>query len=140
MSSISELSKTVEGTFDPQLRLLFTTPQLPLLEVNVNPAFPEAVALKPAHVPVVYHVPPLMIHPFDPPPVLTCSVPLPENGPPGTVGESVGVGPLPAVVGELVAVLVGGEGPDPDLGRYLTPVAGQSDLEPSGLVGINSPL
>ena len=97
------------------------------------PLDPDAAAVKPAQVPVVYHVPPLMMQPVALPPVLTCKVPLPEKGVPGVVVE---VGELPPVV--VVVVEVGGV--DPDLGRYLTPVAGQSDLDPSGLVGMKVPV
>ena len=137
LSSVAELSKTVAVIPDPQLKFLFTIPQAPLLEVSVKPALPEAVAVKPAHVPVVYQVPPLMMQPIACPPMLTWSVPLPEKGSPGTTVE---VGPLPVVVVELVPVVVGGEGADPDFGRYLTPDAGQSDLDPSGLVGMKVPV
>lgn len=61
-------------------------------------------------------------------------MPLPEKGVPGAV---VGVGSLPPVV---VVVVGDGGGDDPDLGRYLMPVAGQSDFDPSGLVGMNLPV
>lgn len=83
---------------------------------------PEAVAVKEAQVPVVYHVPPLMIQPLAVPPLVTGSVPLPLKGVPG-----VGLG------GALVAVdnVVEGGAPPETLGRYFIPVAGQSDLEPS---------
>ena len=77
-----------------------------------------------AHVPVVYHVPPLMMHPFCEPPLVTVRVPLPENEVPGVL---VGV-----VVG---AVVVGGV--PLVLGRYLIPVAGQLDLEPSDVERIS---
>ena len=70
----------------------------------------------------MYHVPALMMHPFAFPPEVTCRVPLPEKGVPGAV---VGL-----VLGEVVVEVVG-EVPEPDLGRYLTPVAGQSDDAPS---------
>lgn len=85
---------------------------------------PEGVAVKVAQVPVVYHVPPLMMQPFVFPPLVTGRVPLPEKGIPG-VGVEVG--------GEVVAVVRVVEGGRVAvLGRYLMPVAGQSDLEPSG--------
>ena len=89
-----------------------------MLDVSVNPE-PEAVAVKPAHVPVVYQVPPLMMQPSAVPLVVTWRVPLPEKGvlPVGEVPGAVVVGVVPP--------------PEPDLGRYFTPVAGQSDLEPS---------
>ena len=78
--------------------------------------------MKVAHVPVVYQVPPLMMQPFVLPPDVTGSVPRPEKGLPGVEVE----------VGEVVLVLVGGGLVPPDpLGRYLTPVAGQEDLDPS---------
>lgn len=70
-----------------------------------------------AQVPVVNQVPPLMIQPSWEPFVVTDRVPLPD-GVPGVPGEDGGV--------------VGGEGLDPlPLGRYLIPVVGQSDLDPS---------
>ena len=49
-------------------------------------------------------------------------MPLPAKGVPEAV-----VGVLPVLVVVVVVVL------EPDLGRYLTPVAGQSELEPSGV-------
>lgn len=58
-----------------------------------------------------------MIQPFVLPPEVTGRVPLPEKG-----GLGVGVEP------GGVVVVAGGE---PDLGRYFTPVAGQSVLDPS---------
>lgn len=88
----------------------------------MNPAS-EAVAVKPAHVPVVYQVPALMMQPVALPPVVTWSVPLPAKGVPG--GE-VGVG---AVV--VVVRVVGGGGLEV-LGRYFMPVAGQEPFDPSG--------
>ena len=74
---------------------------------------PEGVAANVAHVPVVYQVPPLITQPFCTPPVVTGSVPLPDGGLGGVgVLDGVGVDPLA-------------------LGRYLIPVAGQSDFDPS---------
>lgn len=83
---------------------------------------PEAVAVKEAQVPVVYHVPPLIMQPLAVPPLVTGSVPFPEKGLPG-----VGLG------GAVVAVdnVVEGGVPLVPLGRYFIPVAGQSDFEPS---------
>ena len=114
-------------TEEAQRRLVLWTAQGPLLDFRVKP-LPDAVAVKVAQVPPMYHVPPLMMQPFDAPPEVTWRVPLPEKGVPGAV-----VGP---VVGEVVVVVVVvvavvGEVPEPDLGRYLTPVAGQSELAPS---------
>lgn len=109
-------------------RWKFCTAQRPLLDVSVKPV-PEAVAVKPAHVPVVYHVPPLMMQPFDWPLVETWSVPLPEKGVPGAV---VGVVPGGVVVVIVVADGGGGAGAEPALGRYLMPVVAQAPLEPSG--------
>ena len=43
---------------------------------------PVAVAVCVAQVPVVYHVPPLMMQPLAFPPLVTGSVPLPEKGEP----------------------------------------------------------
>lgn len=130
----------------PHAKTLFTIPQFPLLELRVNPD-PDAAAVNVAHVPVVYHVPELIIHPSALPPVLTCSVPLPEKGAPGTL---VPVGPAPVVVEVVVlppvpVVSVAGGvvvvvPPLPDLGRYFTPVAGQLELEPAGLVGMKDPV
>ena len=91
---------------------------------------PDTVAVKEAQVPPMYQVPGLMMQPFALPPELTWRVPLPEKGVPGAV-----VGLVPgAVVVEVVVVVVDkvvGAAPEPDLGRYLTPVAGQSDVAPS---------
>ena len=130
------------------VRTLLEMVHLPLLEVRVKPEptitisrgnsgkfffslfrffdVPDAVAVNVAHVPVVYQVPPLIIQPFTLPPLVTGSVPLPEKGVPGVV-VVVGVG------GAVVAVdmVVDGGGDEP-FGRYLIPVAGQSDFEPSG--------
>lgn len=87
----------------------------------MKPVEPEGVAVKVAQVPPMYHVPALMMQPSGAllPEGVTWRVPLPEKGVPGAV-----VGPVPEVV-------VVGEVPEPDLGRYLTPVAGQSDDAPS---------
>ena len=89
---------------------------------------PDTVAVKVAQVPPMYHVPPLMMQPFACPPAVTWRVPLPEKGVPGAV---VGVDPAEVVLEVVLAVEVVGEVPEPDLGRYWTPVAGQSDVEPS---------
>ena len=105
-----------------------TMAHFPLLLVRVKPEVPEGVAVKVAQVPVVYHVPALMMQPSGVPLVVTCKVPLPDKGVPGElVGEVVGV------VVVVVVVVV-------PLGRYFTPVAGQEDLEPSGLVGMKVPV
>ncbi len=89
---------------------------------------PDTVAVKEAQVPPMYHVPALMMHPFAFPPEVTWRVPLPEKGVPGAVVGLV----LGEVVVEVVTVVeVVGEVPEPDLGRYLTPVAGQSEDAPS---------
>ena len=77
------------------------------------------MAVNVAHVPVVYHVPPLIMHPFCEPPLVTMSVPLPEKDVPGVL---LGAG--------ASDVVDGGDVP-PFLGRYLIPVAGQLDLDPS---------
>ena len=124
--------KTVaEETEAPQVRTLLTTPHFPLLEVRVKPD-PEAAAVNVAHVPVVYHAPALIMQPSAFPAVVTCRVPFPLKGVPGLV-----VGPPPVVV--VVVVVVGG-GVLPDFGRYLTPVAGQEDFDPSGSEGIKVPV
>ena len=79
---------------------------------------------------------------------------MPEKGVPGVV---VGLVPGEVVVEVVLVVVVVGEVPEPDLGRYWTPVAGQSDVAPSdpqisivkrsqrrgpllGLVGMNVPV
>lgn len=93
-----------------------------MLDLNVKPA-PEVVAVKVAHVPPMYHVPPLMMQPEGLEEVVTWRVPLPEKGVPGAV-----VGEVPP--GLVVVVVVGGMGVEV-LGRYLMPVAGQEDLAPS---------
>lgn len=94
---------------------------------------PDAVAVKEAQVPPMYHVPGLMMQPFALPPEVTWRVPLPEKGVPGAV---VGLVPGPVVVEVVVVVVdkVVGEAPVPDLGRYFTPVAGQSDDAPSNFL------
>lgn len=94
--------------------------QAPLLDDRVNPD-PEAAAVKDAQVPVVYHVPAPMIHPFIAPPIMALRYPLPEKipVPVGTAADDVFVG---EVVGEVVAPL---------LGRYFTPEAAQVDFVPS---------
>lgn len=70
-------------TAEEQVRTLFCTAHLPLLETRVKPVpiaklvdagrmeggrmmedVPDGVAVKVAHVPVVYQVPPLMMQPF----------------------------------------------------------------------------
>lgn len=90
---------------------------------------PDAAAVKVAQVPPMYHVPALMMQPFAVPPEVTWRVPLPEKGVPGAV---VGLAPGEVVAVEVVVVVeVVGEVSEPDLGRYLTPVAGQSDVAPS---------
>ena len=115
-------------TLEPQLSALDTMPHLPLLLVRVKPEEPEGAAVKVAHVPVVYQVPALMMQPSGEPLVVTWRVPLPEKGVPPAGGVLVGV---------VVVVVVGVV--EVPLGRYLTPVAGQEDLEPSGLVGMKVP-
>ena len=112
----------------PHVSVLLTIPHLPLLELRVKPE-PEAAAVKVAHVPVVYQVPPLIIHPSAFPPVVTCSVPFPENGAPGVL---VPVGPALVVVEVVVP-------PPLPLGSHFTPVAGQLDFAPSGFVGMKVP-
>lgn len=115
----------------PQLSAPEMMAHFPLLELRVKPvAFKVVVAVNVAHVPVVYHVPALMMQPVALPPVVTCSVPLPLKGVPGVV---VPVGVVPVVVAVVVGVVV-------VLGRYLMPVAGQEDLLPSGLVGMKVPV
>ncbi len=109
-------------TEEAQTRSVLWMAQRPLLDFRVKP-LPEAVAVKEAQVPPTYHVPPLMIQPSAVPPDATWRVPLPEKGVPG------------AVVGVVVGVVVVGEVPEPDLGRYLTPVAGQSEVAPSDCGG-----
>ena len=89
-----------------------TMPHLPFELLNVKPSA-ASLAVKVAHVPVVYHVPLLMIHPFLLPLTSTLIYPFPLNGVPGAA-VLVGAGP-PTVV--LVAL-----GWLADLGRYLMPV------------------
>lgn len=106
--------------------------------------------------PPTYQVPLLMRQPVALDPTLTSRVPDPEKAEPVgedpalvVVGEDplvvvtkvVVVGALPPadVVGALPPEVVVFEEPAP-LGRYLTPVAGQSDLDPSGAAGTNFPV
>jgi len=102
--------------------------QSPLWDFSVKPA-PEGVAVNFPHVPVVYHVPLLMIHPLAlPPEGVTWRVPVPENGSPGVGAEEGEV-----VVTLVIVVPVVVEEPPPlvPLGSHFTPSAGQPDLEPS---------
>lgn len=55
-------------TPEAQVKVEDTIPQLPLEDFKVNPE-PDAVAVMVAHVPLAYHVPALMMHPFAVPPV-----------------------------------------------------------------------
>lgn len=80
------------------------------------------VAVKVAQVPVVYHVPLLMIQPFCLPPLVTNRVPLPEKDVPGA---------LVGVVPTLLVVVGRGGGPLPVFGKYFMPVAGQLELAPA---------
>lgn len=89
---------------------------------------PEAVAVKVAHVPLVYHVPPEMMQPVGELEVVTWRVPRPVKGVPA------GVVP----VGAGAAVVVGGVGFEAVFGRYLMPVAGQLVLEPSVVMSLVS--
>ena len=95
-------------------------PLLVLLVVNV------------AQVPVVYHVPPLIMQPFFLPPVSTLRYPLPEKGALEAVLEGAFVAlAVPDAVEDV------GVGEDVVfLGRYCS-VAGHEDFEPSGLEGTN---
>ena len=67
-----------------------------------------------------------MIQPLFAPPSVTSRYPLPENGVPGAV--------VPVGAAVVVVVVVGtGE---PVLGKYLIPVDGQSELEPTGIESV----
>ena len=67
-----------------------------------------------------------MIQPLFAPPSVTSRYPLPENGVPGAV--------VPVEAAVVVVVVVGtGE---PVLGKYLIPVDGQSELEPTGIESV----
>ena len=92
---------------------------LPLLDVSVKVLLsePTGAAVNVAQVPDVYQVPPEMIQPVDLEEIVTCSVPFPEMGVPG---DEVDVGADPVDVGVPLV-----------FGRYLIPVAGQLDFEPS---------
>ena len=59
---------------------------------------PEAAAVNVAHVPVVYHVPPLMIQPLVFPSDVTIKYPFPLNGAPGS-DVPVGLGAVVDVGG-----------------------------------------
>ena len=99
----------------------------------------EAVAVKVAHVPVVYQVPAEIRQPFFSPPVMTFRYPFPLNAGPVEVGE--GAEEVAEGV-EEVAVFVGvALDPPPDpLGRYLIPVLGQVDEPPILLAGTKVPV
>lgn len=93
------------------------------------------MAVKLAHVPLVYQVPAPMMQPFCDPSISTIRLPFPENAPPVLVGAVV------EVVAVAVPVVVEVEPPPPELfGRYLTPVLGQVDFVPSGSAATNSPV
>jgi hypothetical protein len=87
-----------------------------------------------AHVPPTYHVPLLIKQPTcDPSAVKALKVPVPLK----VTGVPVGADAVVVFVTRVVCAVVGmavwvvvGRGL-PDLGRYLTPVDGQVDLDPS---------
>ena len=125
----SAVNTPASVTAAPHTSLSACTAHIPLLLVSVNPPS-VAVAVKRAQVPVVYQVPTLMMQPVGLPPVgVTLRVPRPVKGVPG---EVVGVEEVLMLMLVLVVVLVlEGGGVLLDLGRYLIPVVGQEDLEPS---------
>jgi hypothetical protein len=135
----SELKLEAPLTPDPQLNLPSDTAQLPFDDFKVKP-LPDDVAVNPAQVPVVYQVPPDMMHPFLLPDVTTFRNPFPLNGAPLGVDE----GPL-LLEGAVLEGLsdrpdeVGLPPPPPDLGRYLIelPVQLESVKESAGT---NSPV
>ena len=95
------------------------TAHLPLLDVRVKaPPVPLAAAVNVAGVPPTYQVPADMMEPVAFEEVVTWRYPLPENGVPGV--------DVPVATVDVV-----GDGLPEVLGRYLTPVAGQLDFEPS---------
>lgn len=71
-----------------QLNAPSTTAHFPFVDSRLNPSSALA-ARKVAQVPLVYHVPPLMMQPLFLPPVLTFKCPLPLNG--GPVGSGTWV-------------------------------------------------
>jgi hypothetical protein len=84
------------------------------LELDRVKPLSTSVAVKVAHVPVVYQVPLLMMHPFLTPLTMTLRLPLPLKGVPGAAVD-VGAGPPTVVVvegGDELAFL----------GMYLIPV------------------
>lgn len=86
-----------------------------------------------AHVPDVYHVPAPIMHPVFVPPLTTFRKPFPDSVPDPPVGVEVGVVVVP--VGAVVVV-----DPPAGFGRYLIPVAGQVDPDPTGVAGLKVPL
>jgi hypothetical protein len=134
--------KTVAVTPEPHVKVELEIPQLPLelLSVNPDPAeirqsqlhrntgelVPDAVAVKVAQVPLLYHVPALIKHPVWVLPETPFKYPEPEKVPVPPVGVE------PGGVEEVGVEL-------PDLGRYLIPVEGQSDDAPTGVAGTNVP-
>ena len=151
--------KTVAVTPDPQVKIEFEIPQEPLEDFRVNPEpakyqrnfhfmfvllsdSPDAVAVYVAHVPVVNQVAALIRHPCWFPLVYAFKYPDPEKVPLPPVGLEVELDPVVVVVGLVVvvkAVVMVGAGL-PDFGRYLIPVEGQVDVDPTGEVGSNVPV
>lgn len=138
-------------TLEAQVNAPLEMTHFPLLEESVKPEpfdrkldfvvwaqreksgtanLPLVVAVNDAHVPLVYQVPPLMMHPFEEPPEVTCKVPFPE-----IVPVPVGAGEVVVVVTRVVVALE-----VVPLGRYLIPVAGHVDFEPSGPEATKDPL
>lgn len=111
-------------TDEPQDSAPLTIPQLPFDDFNVKPE-PEEVAVIVAQVPVVYHVPPEMMHPCWLPEVTTLRKPEPLKPP-----VEVGLGP-----DEVVVLVDVGVAP-PVFGKYLMPLLGHVPVLPTTSVAM----
>ena len=76
-----DIVKTVAVTPGPYDKVPLNIPQFPSEDLTIK-SEPDAVAVNVAHVPLIYHVPALMIQPLVKPPVLMSRQPVSESIPP----------------------------------------------------------